>query len=383
MPMLLTALIAASVVLVGNLILALRVAQLALKSRSVIESREPLEDLPLLSIVVPARNEAHQIEDCVRSLLAQHYPHFEIIVVDDRSDDDTAAIAERLAREDSRVRLIRGDELPRGWVGKPWALVQGRRAARGSWLLFTDADTIHEPLAAASAVRYALDTSVDFLSMFTDQVTVSLAERALLPTILLVIGCGVGPLDEVNNPHTESALFNGQYLLARSEAYDVLGGHDAVRLEIAEDYELAKLVKGDGRFRAILARSNGLVRARMYRGLGELWEGFTKNLSLGVRGQPGVAVLVPICFLLLAPGSEIALAALLLAGLYFAAGACAVGILVSIVTAEFALRRMRFAKGSGLWLPIGLIGMVAIFANSLAKHKRGGVTWRGRTYSPG
>ncbi len=369
--------------LVGNLVFALRMLTLAARSRAQVVPREPVESLPFLSIVVPARNEAHQIEPCLRSLLAQRYPAFEIVVVDDRSDDDTAVIVERLAREDSRVRLVRGLPLPEGWIGKPWALVQGRSNARGSWLLFTDADTYHEPLAAASSVRCALDREVDFLSMFTDQITVSIPERALLPTILLVIACGVGPLDEVNDPRCESALFNGQYLLARGAAYDDLGGHSAVRSEIAEDYEFAKLVKRDGRFRGILARSNGLVRARMYRGLSDLWEGFTKNLSLGLRGKPGVAAAVVICFAVLAPGSEIGLLAALLQGNAIAAASCAAGIAASIAAAEFALRRLRFARGLGLWLPVGVIGMVAIFANSLAQHKRGAVRWRGRTYSPG
>src|SRR5579875_3849771 len=147
--------------------------------------------LPRLSIVVPARNESANIERCVRSLLAQRLTDFEVLVVDDRSSDGTLEILRRLAQENPRLQVIDGAPLPEGWVGKPWALHQGALRAGGAWLLFTDADSINDPAAP-------------------------------------------------------NALANGQYILVSRKAYEALGGHAALRGEIAEDIEFAKLLKRDG-----------------------------------------------------------------------------------------------------------------------------------------
>jgi chlorobactene glucosyltransferase len=373
-------LIAVVAVVVVNLYFAARVFELTFRSHAFVSLAEPSVGMPSLSIVVPARNEARQIEACVRSLLAQEYPHFEVIVVDDCSNDGTAEIVERVAAEDGRVRLARGTPLAEGWVGKPWALTQGERVASGAWLLFTDADTIHAPLASASAMAYALRENADFLSLLVDQETVTLPERAFLPSILLAIAFGIGPMDDINDPRKENAIFNGQYILARRTAYDALGGHGAVRAEIAEDYEFAKLVKRDGRFRSVFAGSHGLVTTRMYRTFGELWEGFVKNFALGVRGRPAMAALGLMFFALLSPGSELMLVTSVLLGFWIGAFACGIGIALTILVAGFAMRGIGMKRGSGAWLPVGMSVLLAIFVASLIRHARGGVTWRGRTY---
>ncbi len=154
----------------------------------------------MLSIIVPARNEERQIATCIESLLAQSYPHFEVIAVDDRSTDGTARILEGIAEKNLRLRVVRGAVLPGGWVGKPWALSQGMRQARGAWLLFTDADTHHESLACSSAMQYALAQDLSFLSLLTTQRFQTLGERAVLPTILWMIAVGIGSLDAINDP---------------------------------------------------------------------------------------------------------------------------------------------------------------------------------------
>ena len=213
------------VIVAVNALFVERTVRIALRSNAAIGASEPPATLPSLSIVVPARNEERQIEDCVRSLLAQDYPDFEVIVVDDRSDDATPEILERVAASDRRLRVVPGKQLPAGWIGKPWAIEQGVAVSRGAWLLFTDADTIHEPAAAAAAVSYALRERLAALSLLTDQIVVTLAERAILPSILWTIAFGTGPLDDVNDPsQTEKALFNGQYLLVERSANDAIVG---------------------------------------------------------------------------------------------------------------------------------------------------------------
>jgi chlorobactene glucosyltransferase len=360
----------------------LRELDVVLRSRTRLAVREPAGEMPSLSIVVPARNEERQIERCVRSLLAQRHPQFEVIVVDDRSEDETRAILDRLCAEDHRLRIVAGQELPDGWIGKPWALVQGASAARGAWLLFTDADTVHEPLAAASAQREAIDRSCDALSLLTDQEVVTFAERALLPTILFTIILGIGPTDDVNDPSKRDvAIFNGQYILIERTAYDASGGHEALRAEIAEDLELARRLKRDGRFRLLLAGANGLVRTRMYRSFGEIWRGFVKNFALGARGRMLEAML-GIALLACVAISPLGAVGLFAAHDWRLALALSVTIASTIAVAELGMRRTRFLPGSALWLPVGLGVVLAIFAVSLGSMLSGrGVEWRGRRYT--
>jgi chlorobactene glucosyltransferase len=375
-----------AVLVIANLLFAMRELRIALGSRAGIEPREPARNMPSLSIVVPARNEERQIEQCVRSLLGSRHPDFEVVVVDDQSSDATRAILERVALGEPRLRIVDGAALPEGWIGKSWALVQGARIARGAWLLFTDADTIHEPLAAASAQQFAIDGGYDVVSLLTDQETVGLAERLFLPTILFVILLGIGPLDDINDPRKRDvAIFNGQYVLASRAAYDAIGGHASVRDEIAEDLQLARLFKRDGRFRTFLAGSTRpLVRTRMYRSFGEIWRGFVKNFAIGARGQAAQAALGVTLIACVSPLSPIVLVVLLARDAWFAAALLACAMVVVIAVAEYAMRAMRFRPGCGLAVPLGLALTLVIFAASLVGwHAGRGVVWRGRRYKAG
>jgi chlorobactene glucosyltransferase len=372
------------VLLVANIVFAIRALDVILRSRAHIDPREPDPTLPSLSIVVPARNEADRIERCVRSLLAASYPDFEIVAVDDCSQDATRSVLDGIAAEHSRLRVVTGAPLPAGWVGKPWALAQGVDAARGAWLLFTDADTEHDALSASSVVRYALGNEYDAVSLLSDQETVGLAERVFLPTILFVILLGIGPLDDVNDPSKRDvAIFNGQYVLVSRRAYDAIGGHAAVRDEIAEDLELARLFKRDARFRIALVGANGLVRTRMYRSFAEIWRGFVKNFAIGARGQPvraaaGVALLACVSLSPLAAMWLLARHAWL-GGLALALTAAAI-----VAIAEAGMRLARFRAGAGLGVHLGLAATLAIFATSLYCTYLGrGVEWRGRRYGGG
>jgi chlorobactene glucosyltransferase len=365
-----------------NLAYALRGAFIAWHSRTAIVPGGIRTEAPqeLVSIVVPARNEERNIERCVRSLGAQRFGAFEIIVVDDRSEDATAKILERLAADEPRLRVIAGAELPAGWVGKPWALQQGAHVARGSWLLFTDADTEHEPLALRSALSYAQALNLDALSVLTDQELVTFSEQAILPSILWTILFASGSLDEINDPQNAAALFNGQYILMRRDVYEMIGGHETVRSEIAEDLELAHRIKEDGRFRSALAGGAGLVRTRMYRSFGEIWNGFVKNFALGARGRPLLAALGITFLACVAPITPLVLLVALATRAWLAAMLCASALLLSMLAAAFAMQRFRLGGLRACALPLGLTVTVAIFITSVARHATGDVAWRGRRY---
>jgi len=378
-------LVVAAVLSCANLMLALRWLDVVLRSRAKLERVEARLGLPSLSIIVPARNEERNIARCIHSLLSTRHPDFEIIVVDDRSTDATRRILDEIAQRDPRLKIVAGSELPGGWVGKPWALTQGARIARGAWLLFTDADTEHEPLAAPSALACALENGYGAVSLLTDQQTVGLAERLFLPTILFVIMLGVGPTDDVNDPRKlDVAIFNGQYILVSRVAYDAIGGHEAVRDEIAEDLELARRFKRDGRFRIFLAGADGLVSTRMYQSFAELWQGFVKNFAIGARGQAVRAVAGTALLACASPISPVVALLCLIERQWLAAALLVLSGAAIVAVAEVGMRRARFRRGSGIAVPLGLAVTLAIFATSLYRTLLGGgVEWRGRRYGGG
>lgn len=325
----------------------------------------------MLSMVVPARNEADNIERCVRSLLGQRLHDFEVIVVDDRSTDTTSAILERLAGEDARLQIVQGESLPEGWVGKPWALHQGAQRARGTWLLFTDADSCHEPAAQASTLRFALDRNVDAVSLATGQELGSFWERAVLPSILSIIVIGFA-----NRP-----LANGQYILVSREAYNALGGHAALRGEIAEDIGFAKRLFADGRFRLRLARGAHLVRVRMYRSFAQLWEGFAKNVFVGAEGNVGHVAFSVVSLAMLSVVPPILALTALLRGRKAIAVEALCCTFMTMVAVSRPFSSFGIQRRYGAYQPIGFAILGAITVNATYRVVSGrGVEWRGRRY---
>jgi len=234
---------------------------------------------PRVSVVVPARDEAARLPALLRSLATLDYPDYDVIVVDDESGDGTAALA-----AGAGARVVRGTPLPTGWTGKSHACAQGADVADGALLLFTDADTMHEPASLRAAVAYLEREDLGALSLITGQRCETFFERLLLPTAYAMLFAGVSPR-RVNRRRHASPLANGQYILCRRAAYERAGGHAAVRGSIIEDAALARALSRAG-IRYRLCRAEGLVSVRMYGGLGELWAGFRKNAARYVLDDP-------------------------------------------------------------------------------------------------
>ncbi len=242
-------------------------------------------DLPLVSVLVPARNEAGTIGDCLRSLLALDYPGLEIIVIDDRSTDHTANLVQAVAAQDSRVRLIQVKELPQGWTGKTHALHQGVSQATGDWLLFVDADTRQHPLNLRVVLGYAVREQADLVSLLPRLGSESFWERAVQPfagIVLLILF----RLPRVNSDaHPRDAFANGQYILIRRSVYEAVGGHEAVRTHFVEDIQLGRRVKSAGhRLRVALAPE--LSATRMYTTLREILRGWARIFYAAVDHRP-------------------------------------------------------------------------------------------------
>lgn len=247
----------------------------------------------ILSVMIPARNEEDCVGECLRSLVAQEEDgwrlgtDWEILIVNDASTDRTREIGAGFASEHAGVAVMDAPKLEKGWTGKANACWAGVQKARGKWLLFTDADTIHEPGRLRLAIIEAERHAAGMLSYSPRQIVRGLAQRALMPLIFADLAATYTPA-KVNDPASRVAAANGQFLLVRRDVYEMIGGHAAVKGAVLEDVELALLVKRRKlglRFRY----APEAVAARMYRSLGAMVEGWTKNLALLFGNAPMLA----------------------------------------------------------------------------------------------
>jgi chlorobactene glucosyltransferase len=356
----------------------------------VVRPEPPPVEAPLISVIVPARNEDRNLRRCAESLLAQNYPNFELIVLDDRSTDATALILSELAERHPRLRPLTGDKLPDGWAGKPHALAQAAAAARGDWLCFVDADTFVSPTALAAVYAAAREQSADLFTILTFQELDSFWEKVVLPLVMTALSVGFPPR-RVNRPDRRDAIANGQFILIKRAVYAAVGGYAAIKDSLVEDKDLANLVKHSG-YRLIVADGRQVARTRMYTSLAELWEGWTKNIFLGLKGSPGLLLLGAFgAFLSLF--AAFALPLWLAAGLVWWGGGGGVGALA--VAGEAALlwgylvvwrllvcRGMRIPPGYALTVPLGAGVFAGMMLASAWKVLSGqGVTWKGRKYS--
>jgi chlorobactene glucosyltransferase len=234
-------------------------------------------EAPLISVLIPARDEEANIKICLESLQKQDYPNFEILVLDDNSSDDTGKVVERIAAGDKRIQLLRGKSLPKGWAGKPFACYQLAKKAKGSWLLFTDADTIHEPHALRGSLSMALKHNSSLLSGFPRQLTTSLPQKITIPVLYFVIMSWF-PLWWLQRAgHPRPSLAIGQFLFFPTKEYWRIGGHKAVKAKILEDVWLGiEIIRHGGRHVAV--DLSPIVSCHMYQGMGAIWEGVSKWL---------------------------------------------------------------------------------------------------------
>ena len=354
-------------------------------------AKPPVEGAPLISICVPARNEENNIRNCIESALAQDYQNIEVIVLDDRSTDATLTQLREIAARDSRLLPISGSDLPEGWAGKPHALFQASAAAHGEWLCFVDADTFLKPEAISSVYAKAIETEADLFTTMNEQVLGSFWEKVVMPLVMTALSVGFSPR-KVNDPNTRDAIANGQFIFIKRNVYDAIGGHESVKDQIVEDKAISEQVKWSG-YHLVVADGMKVIRTRMYTSLPTMWEGWTKNIYLGLRDHPSM-------LLLGAFGALIALIAALflpvwpvLGVLWFFTGGGLMSIAVIIesliVWAALIYMRVRVARVMNIsawyaWTtPLGAGVFASMMLTSAWKVISGtGVTWKGRLYKP-
>ncbi len=339
---------------------------------------------PLVSVLVPARNEALNIERCVQSLLQQKYDPFEILVLDDGSTDATPELLRNLLGESGgKLRLIKGEPLPDGWHGKAWACSQLGHLAKGKLLLFTDADTSHEADALGRTVGAMEASGADMLSMMPRQELVSFWEKLVVPLIHVILMCYL-PLRLVRTSRKAAFCFaNGQFILFRREFYDRINGHASVRNAIVEDVWLCKNVKKAGGS-VVAFNGTDVVSCRMYRSFREIWEGFSKNLfaALGYSTAGLFALITLITALYIAPCAFLFRSlfagefTLLLFWLPLAQ------VTIALLCRLLIAAAFRQSIAMAFLHLLSQIVLLAIACNSFYSIKFGkGASWKGRNYN--
>ncbi|MBN1375724.1 MAG: glycosyltransferase [Dehalococcoidia bacterium] len=234
------------------------------------------QDLPLVSVLIPARNEEENIELCLSSILRQDYPNIEVLVLDDNSQDKTAEIVRRIRENDRRVSLLRGETLPEGWAGKCFACYQLSKSARGKWLLFVDADTMSESHLIRGTMEIAINNNVSMLSGFPRQQVEGLTQKIVIPILFYFIIMSWFPLWLLHRSRKPlPTLAIGQMLLFNREAYMRIGGHEIVKSRIMEDVWFAIEMNRRGE-RTLSVDLSKVMTTRMYTSIGTMTEGCVK-----------------------------------------------------------------------------------------------------------
>jgi glycosyltransferase involved in cell wall biosynthesis len=337
----------------------------------------------MISAIIPARNEEASIARVVASLAEQ--PEIgEIIVVDDESTDGTGAILAELASRISRLKILSTGSLPAGWVGKNYAASIGAEAATGDWLLFTDADTYHLRGSARRALSDAVDHDAVLVSYSPEQETETFWERALIPFVYCRLALRFS-FARINDPKQPDAAANGQFLMILRDVYEAVGGHAAIAGQILEDVALARRVKREG-YGIYFTAPMGIVRTRMYRSFGAMWQGWTKNLYPLMGGKP-LGVFVELADVL--PWVEIAMMSLFFVIYIAGRKGTPAWFLPALVLAALFGRMFRY--GVDLYrnlYPVsyikyyipGLCVYCAALIASWWKSTQGAVIWKGRAY---
>ncbi len=331
---------------------------------------------PKVSILVPARNEKERIEPCLKTLLALDHPNYEVIVLDDRSTDGTFNLVQRYARRNACLKVIRGKELPSGWLGKPWACYQLAQKAKGEWLLFIDADTWHLPETLKRTTQMAEATDADALSLLTRQVTRTPMEALVIPVMafhLLSFFPARWALN-ANSIWSRFAGVSGQFIFIKRKVYEAFGGHRTVKNEIVEDLNFGKNLVQAG-YRVMLGDGSDFSLCRMYRNTKEVWEGFSKNFYPALRFSQlyfwnSIVVLLvagalPFVVLDLGPGSPAFMPAMVL---------CCV--LWSV--RGYQAYRYGMSRASVVFHPLGCLLFALIGLNSLRWFLTEQGHWKGR-----
>ena len=336
---------------------------------------------PLVSVLVPARNEESNIERCIESLRRQDYPNYEIIVLDDSSSDNTADIVKGIADKDSRVRLIHGEPLPSDWAGKPYACHQLAQQAKGSWFLFTDADTAHDSSMLRKVLSTAIGSNVALISGFPHQEYVSIWQKMAMPVFFyFLLLCGI-PLWLIQRfPNSSYPIAIGQFMFFSAQEYRSIGGHESVKARVIEDVALGREIAAH-RYRQLTLDLSSLVTCRMFQDFGTMWDGVNRWLQpVAAASFFGlILAFLAIVLVFLAPFILLAYGLLLTSPQVLITTQVAILLLIRYIVGK------RFSQSliSTIFHPLGLMFMLAAATSAYYRNITGdSIPWKERMYDP-
>ena len=342
--------------------------------------------LPKVSIILPARNEEEFIGKCLESLIDQDYENYEVVAIDDSSEDKSGKIISEYAKRDPRVIHVSARPKPEGWMGKNWACMEGYRKSTGELLLFTDADTVHARNVISLAVSHLLSFDLDALSVIPKMRAFDFWTKVTLPMISTFLHTRFSAL-KVNDPKKKTGYFFGSFFIIKKETYKKVGMHEGVKQEIIEDGALGKKVK-DGGYKMKMVRGEHLVDAVWARDKSTLWNAL-KRLMVPLYLQSGsiaIGIFFAVMFLLFVPFMTLAYSALFATdsasfSILFASSALASALIYAGAVIE--VKKALFLKTAhALFAPIGGLVVVLGFLSGLLQAKsNSAVSWRGRSYS--
>ncbi len=345
-------------------------------------------EAPKVSIIVPAKDEAENIRGCLESLLSQDYPNYEVVLVDDRSDDATAEIGDAVSSIDDRLRVLRIEHLPAGWTGKTHALHFAQQHADGEWLLFVDADASLHPACLSVVLRDAHDEDAGLASVLPRMDMRSFWEKVVQPlaaTLLMTLF----PLPRVNDrSRIDGGFANGQFMLMRRTAYDAIGGHESVKDKFCEDINLGRLIKQQGLgLRVVFAPA--LVSVRMYASLPQIMRGWSRIFYAATDANPVLLTGFVLALFILSVLPYIILPACAILALAGAAGTFT-AIIAAMAFAQEFLQTTVFARAylAGqtplrllAWRWLSTLTMIAVFVQTIRLCRTHNVVWRGTQYA--
>ena len=344
------------------------------------------ESFPKVSIMLPARNEENYIGKCLDSLIKQDYQNYEIIVVNDSSDDSTWKIISEYAKMNSKIIPVNANPKPDGWIGKNWACMEGYQKVTGELLLFTDADTKHSKNVISLAVTHLISFDLDALSAIPKMLTLDFWTSITLPMISTFLHTRFSALN-VNNPSKKTGYFFGSFFIMKKDTYEKIGMHEGVKHEIIEDGALGKKVKEAG-FKMKMVRGEHLIDAVWARDKGTLWDAL-KRLMIPLyiqNAKIAIGIFFAVLFLLFIP-FPIFLASVLIPTEFMSTKIlCITAAIASILIYMSAIIEVKIGLdlklGYALFAPLGSIVVVLGFLSGLIQAKSSSsISWRGRKYS--
>lgn len=351
------------------------------RKRNYIQLRE--NELPFISVLIPARNEERSIRKCVESILMQDYPDFEVIVLNDNSEDNTMNILKEIQITQPKLRVINGSTLEEGWTGKNYACHQLYSQSKGEYVLFSDADTVHFNKSLQNAVTRAVNRNADLYSLIPLMTLKTFAEKFIMPGIHFTSFTLLPYYFAENLKSPAFAMGVGPFMLFKRDAYEKIGGHESVKSHIVEDVALAKSIKKHG-LKVVVNKGLDILSCRMYHSFSEIWEGFSKNIFPGMNYNSFLLFTVFTVYLLLFFVPFVGLAISVVAAnellMYnFLYQSALVLLMRVLINTSFKLGHV-----STLLHPVGIFIISMIGFNSWRWNKLGkGSVWKGRTYSLG